>query len=71
MEDKLCLDGVVFPKFDIVNVPRGFVDVDVKIIDNGIKFDAIMIAGSLGGKIVKNSDGTIDSKEIKLGVGPG
>ena len=47
-EPNLCLDGAHYHKCDSENVPAGWAKVPVKVNDNGDKFDAVMIAGSVG-----------------------
>ncbi len=47
-ESYLCLDGAYYHKIDSEKVPPGWLKVSVKVDDNGDKFDAVMIAGSVG-----------------------
>ena len=44
----LELDGAAFHSIDIEDVPSGFGTVPVKINDNGLELEAMMIAGSVG-----------------------
>ena len=44
----LQLDGVSYHRIESEKVPPGYSSVPVKIINNGLKVDAMMVAGSLG-----------------------
>ncbi len=45
---ELILDGAAYHQIDTSDVPVGFSSVPVKIDDNGLLLDALMIAGSVG-----------------------
>ena len=47
-EPNLLFDDVEYPYVDIDKIPLGFASVPVKVDDNGHKYDATMIAGSVG-----------------------
>ena len=42
------LDGILYHRLDIKNIPGGFASVPIKVDDNGILHDTIMVAGSVG-----------------------
>lgn len=44
----LILDGLRYPTIRTVDIPDGFCQVDVRLIDNGEEFKCMMIAGSVG-----------------------
>lgn len=44
----LCLDGQTYGRFDMADLPRGYATVPVECNDNGYKFKAILLAGSVG-----------------------
>lgn len=65
----LVLDGnVMFPIIDSKDVPCGYVEVDVKVDDNGLEFDSIMLAGHMGGRIIHEGEGEGEEREERLGV---
>lgn len=43
----LVMDGVQYTNIDSNSVPHGFCEVDVKLDDNGKKFECIMVSGHL------------------------
>jgi hypothetical protein len=72
----LVLDGeTMFPIMDTGDIAVGFVEVDVKLDDNGIKMDTVMIAGHLGGKVLVDGDGqngeTEEENRERLGMASG
>jgi Domain of unknown function (DUF4419) len=71
----LVLDDQVFPIVKTEDVPNGYVEMDVKLDDNGAMFDAVMIAGQIGGRVLdlRNSegDGGDGRGQDKLGVAAG
>ncbi|KAL8939452.1 MAG: hypothetical protein Q9216_003340 [Gyalolechia sp. 2 TL-2023] len=56
-DDLLRLDDTVYHWIDADDVPPGYGSVPVKVDDNGCKFDATMIAGSVGLRHI-NSEGS-------------
>ncbi len=53
----LSLDGVEYHWVNSDEVPPGFTSVPVKVDDNGHKFEAIMVAGSVGIKASRSERG--------------
>ena len=41
----LQLDGIFYSIIDLKKVPVAFGEVDVKLIDNGVEFDCMMVSG--------------------------
>lgn len=61
MVDKgLCLDDKTYGQFDMESLPCGYATVPVKCNDNGRKFDAVMIAGSVGIKCSSSGEMTAE-----------
>ena len=54
-EKHLTLDGVDYHWVDSDSVPPGYTSVPVKVDDNGHKFEAMMVAGSVGIKASKSN----------------
>jgi len=68
--ESLVLDGeTMFPIMDTADIPAGFVEVDVKLDDNGDEMDTVMIAGHLGGKLLDAHAG--EGNGERLGLAPG
>ena len=44
----LVLDGMSYDRVDSNKVPAGHSSVPVKLIDNGVEYEAMMVAGSVG-----------------------
>ena len=57
----LELDGVGYHRIEIENVPPGYGSVPVTVVDNGVEFEATMIAGSVAIK------GTSSGEPLKSG----
>lgn len=64
----LVLDDTMFPIVDTDKVPNGYVEVDVKLDDNGEQFDTVMLAGHMGGKVLETQE---KGKEDKLALASG
>lgn len=47
-ESHELFDGLQYPGVDIDSAPLGYATVPVKVKDNGVEFDAAMVAGSVG-----------------------
>ena len=58
-ESYLTLDGFPYPRISSDDVPCGYTHVDVKLIDNRIKFDTMFVAGLIGTRI---------SSTVKTGI---
>ncbi len=43
-------------RIDIDKIPTGIVEVDVKIDDNGVKYNSVMLAGHMGAEIKNGGD---------------
>ena len=56
----LCLDGVYYHQLDSMNLPPGWSKVPVQIDENGNRFDAMMIAGSVGISCTSSGDEVSD-----------
>lgn len=56
-EKHLTLDGVDYHWVDSIEVPPGYTSVPVKVDDNGYKFEAMMVAGSVGIKASSSKRG--------------
>ncbi|KIL60102.1 hypothetical protein M378DRAFT_180560 [Amanita muscaria Koide BX008] len=51
-----CIDGVTFPKINMDKIPGGIAEVDVLLDDNGVKFDSLLVAGSIGTQICADAN---------------
>ena len=47
----LELDGIHYSKIDLSEVPVAFSEVDVKLDDNGIEFECMMVSGHVGSSV--------------------
>ena len=47
----LQLDGIFYSIINLNNVPVAFCDVDVKLIDNGVEFDCMMVSGHVASSV--------------------
>lgn len=55
------LDGISFPRLDTNDIPPAFASVPVKVNDNGVEYDTVMVAGLVG--IQASADGSsLDQK---------
>lgn len=61
----MCLDGQTYGRFDMEDLPRGYATVPVNYNDNGYKFEAVILAGSVG--IKRSSSGKVTA-EGQVGV---
>ena len=52
----LTLDGIIYHRIDTGEIPAGFAEVDVKLDDNGLKFDCVLTAGHVGAQICDSGD---------------
>ncbi|KAM0436681.1 hypothetical protein ACHAPT_002390 [Fusarium lateritium] len=50
------IDGIQFHHLDIEEIPKGFVSVPVKLIDDGVEIKTRMVAGSVGVKVWSSED---------------
>ncbi|KAJ3502541.1 hypothetical protein NLJ89_g8841 [Agrocybe chaxingu] len=55
-DSRLEVDGVRYHAVDIKSVPVGYCEVDVLLIDNGDKFECMMVAGHVGSTIEGQRD---------------
>ena len=62
VDKALKLDGATYHRIDTKDVPSGYSVVPVKVDDNGYKFDAKLIAGSVGKKF--SSSGEITEEGV-------
>ena len=58
----LRLDGVAYHRLDTDKVPPGYSSVPVTVIDNGVSFDAMMVAGSVGINCTSAGGELVDGK---------
>ncbi|KIM88942.1 hypothetical protein PILCRDRAFT_813943 [Piloderma croceum F 1598] len=61
-EHYLTLDGIIYHRTDTNDVPSGFAEVDVKLDDNGQKFDTVLTAGLVGARICDSEDKSLSSE---------
>jgi len=59
----LKLDGVLYHQIDSEDIPPGYAEVDVKVDDNGQKFDCRMVAGMMAVKL--SDSGKKSSPKLK------
>jgi len=52
----LSLDSSVYHHIDSSEIPAGYTEVDVKVIDNGDEFPAILVAGMVGSEVRSSGD---------------
>lgn len=50
------LDGTLYPRLSIDHIPVGFASVPVEVDDNGKRFHAIMLAGSVGKQVTSSGE---------------
>ncbi|KAJ6450398.1 hypothetical protein C8R45DRAFT_1043532 [Mycena sanguinolenta] len=60
-QKNLVLDGTPYHRLDTSCVPVGYTAVDVKLIDNGVPFDAAMVAGMIGMQVSSSGDPALSS----------
>ncbi|KAJ7141636.1 hypothetical protein C8R46DRAFT_968659 [Mycena filopes] len=57
----LVFDDTPYHTLDSSKVPMGYTDVDVKLNDNGELFDCLMVAGSIGTRVLSSNDLSLSS----------
>ena len=55
------IEGAPYFRLDTSRVPVGYTAVDVKLIDNGVSFDAAMVAGMIGMQVSSSRDPSLSS----------
>ncbi|KAJ7237420.1 hypothetical protein C8J57DRAFT_1144396 [Mycena rebaudengoi] len=55
-ENELVLDGTPYHRVNSNDVPPGYAEVDIKLDDNGEKFNCVMTAGTVGTHISSSGD---------------
>ncbi|KAJ6575585.1 hypothetical protein DFH09DRAFT_1078548 [Mycena vulgaris] len=61
VRNDLVLDGTPFHRLDSSLVPPGYVELDVKLNDDGKKSDYVMVAGMIGMKLSSSKDQGLSS----------
>ena len=54
--ETLRLDGVAYHRVDSNEIPPGYSSAPVTVVDNGVSFDAMMVAGSVGINCTSSGD---------------
>jgi hypothetical protein len=52
---------VAYRKFDTDKIPAGYTTVPVLLNDNGIQYNTVMVAGSVGYKVTSSIDAVVDA----------
>ena len=68
--DGLDLDYVEYHQIDSDSIPPGFTSVPVKVNDDGLEYDTVMVAGSVGIRGTSSSDALARSQGEGLGQNP-
>lgn len=58
----LVLDDVIYHRTDSAKIPQGFAEVDVKLDDNGQKFDTTLVAGLVGTLVCDSGDKSLSEE---------
>ncbi|KAJ7276621.1 hypothetical protein C8J57DRAFT_1504460 [Mycena rebaudengoi] len=64
---QLVLNGAAFHCVESENVPPSYAEVDVKLDDNGEKFDCVLTAGLVGTRVTSSDSGTHDTVRPLVG----
>ncbi|KAF7333295.1 hypothetical protein MSAN_02424600 [Mycena sanguinolenta] len=61
MRKDMILDGSPYHRLYRGGIPPGCAEVDILLIDNGVRFDCAMVAGSVGTRVVSSDDKTLSA----------